>query len=1217
MSDYLEQVGYNQAAQQGALSSEQRKQVKAADLTKLGLSDLAAIGRGSKAYLDDYYALGDANAFDYVQAGLGGVAEGFAAGLATLGGMAAGGYLDAIAAPLDVPTNYAGIFSSYGQQAAETIGGWINNSEQTALDRALAARTQARNAYEEAKYQQDLANGMSGFEAGIKDIGRGFSSGIETFLDSGINATNQAGIAIGQLGAALLTRGGTSVALKGLGKIGTKAIQEAAAKTAAKKAGISWGDRAADAVALGGMEAAGQMVQANEELANISDAELYANSADFRAYVQKYRDMGLPDAQSFKYARIEYARDTGLANAAAGGGVAFLAAGATAPLRHIGMARGLKGIGKASVAEGTEEFLTGFGQSTASNAIAQDYDPDRRLTEGTGQEMALSAILGGIAGGTGATPFALRNSLANAQASLAQRKEARQAKKQALEAQKAALRQEALNSLKEERAKKEGQPSPESIEASQTPGLEIHEETLSTGATTYVPNNRDYYKVLDINSAEEAKKAGVPQENGRLIQLENLLNEYNKAPKGSKEKAVARDAFLDRFVTLVENTFKGQEAAVKAKEKYGFNPTIDTNYILGGFIISAVNGEKVDLSHEPNKEKVKQYQAIWDKINLFNNQAIILDDEQKAEQAKVAKSAANTFNGATEAQVQEITKGLAENTLNPSNPDVEQTILKIRNKPNKTKTEKTLLSVYDLVKAEEAAGLAKPMQKGAKRVIRNINTITDKVTGRVAVKDMTTDIKQALLKNDSDALAERVKRLNLLADSHRNKLVALQEALVENDSDTSYGYQSYRASDLKPYNDEIQLSSLPFYDQVVREQQQLNKITNSINSLVKEYDPDINWDTVTDVAPLENEEELKENYRAKRHIKDKKPVSKALKSLSEKALEIEKKLAARKKNKSKPVKEESSKKEPVEETPTTELEESSQESTTIPQEQTTESTEQETPLNTEEQPIQEKRVDKQPTQERTTKKQTTQEKVTEKQSTQQEEVAEEASQQEESLSTTQEENEVTEEDSSSLVQEEQEAPQQEATKSTQKKKDTPQQQKATTTTSEESTESTPTSSQTQEEVEEDTTTTPTEEVQENASESIPEEFKDVVGGERYTQANFKKLVDEAPASKRKAVKDINKDLRKGFRPIYLKELIKFSRKTSKALEDALPQEGEVEERKPIFEAGTMPITNLLDRSKADFNNFLANDLKKTESSNTYNYSNSIRTLRNYMFKPKD
>ena len=1216
MSNYLEQLGYNQAAEQGALSPEQRQQVKAADLTKLGLSDLAAVGRGSKAYLDDYYALGDANAFDYVQAGLGGVAEGFAAGLATLGGMAAGGYLDAIAAPLDVPTNYAGIFSSYGQQAAETIGGWINNSEQTALDRALAARTQARNAYEEAKYQQDLANGMSGFEAGIKDIGRGFSSGIDTFLDSGINATNQAGIAIGQLGAALLTRGGTSVALKGLGKIGTKAIQEAAAKTAAKKAGISWGDRAADAVALGGMEAAGQMVQANEELANISDAELYANSADFRAYVQKYRDMGLPDAQSFKYARIEYARDTGLANAAAGGGVAFLAAGTTAPLRHIGMARGLQGIGKASVAEGTEEFLTGFGQSTASNAIAQDYDPDRRLTEGTGQEMALSAILGGIAGGTGATPFALRNSLANAQASLAQRKEARQAKKQALEAQKAALRQEALNSLKEERAKKEGQPSPESIEASQTPGSEIHKETLSTGATTYVPNNRDYYKVLDINSAEEAKKAGVPQENGRLIQLENLLNEYNKAPKGSKEKAVARDAFLDRFVTLVENTFKGQEAAVKAKEKYGFNPIIDTNYILGGFIISAVNGEKVDLSHEPNKEKVKQYQAIWDKINLFNNQAIILDDEQKAEQAKVAKSAANTFNGATEAQVQEITKGLAENTLNPSNPDVEQTILKIRNKPNKTKTEKTLLSVYDLVKAEEAAGLAKPMQKGAKRVIRNINTITDKVTGRVAVKDMTTDIKQALLKNDSDALAERVKRLNLLADSHRNKLVALQEALVENDSDTSYGYQSYRASDLKPYNDEIQLSSLPFYDQVVREQQQLNKITNSINSLVKEYDPDINWDTVTDVAPLENEEELKENYRAKRHIKDKKPVSTALKSLSEKALEIEKKLAARKK-KSKPVKEESSKKEPVEETPTTELEESSQESTTLPQEQTTESTEQETPLNTEEQPIQEKRVDKQPTQERTTKKQTPQEKVTEKQPTQQKEVVKETPQQEESPSITQEENEATEEDSSSLVQEEQEAPQQEATKSTQKKKDTPQQQKATTTTSEESTESTPTSSQTQEEVEEDTTTTPTEEVQENASESIPEEFKDVVGGERYTQANFKKLVDEAPASKRKAVKDINKDLRKGFRPIYLKELIKFSRKTSKALEDALPQEGEVEERKPIFEAGTMPITNLLDRSKADFNNFLANDLKKTESSNTYNYSSGIRTLRNYMFKPKD
>lgn len=1207
MSDYLEQLGYNQAAQQEALSSEQRQQVKAADLTKLGLSDLAAVGRGSKAYLDDYYALGDANAFDYVQAGLGGAAEGFVGGLATLGGMAAGGYLDAVAAPLGVPTNYAGILSSYGQRAGETVGGWINNSEQTALDRALAARSQARNAYEEAMYQQDLTNGMSGFEAGVRDITRGLSSGVDTFLDSDINAINLAGNAIGQLAGAGVVRGGISATVKGLSKIGSEAVKEAATKTAAKKAAVSLGDRAADAVALGGMEAAGQMAQANEELANISDAELYANSADFRAYVQEYKDMGLSDAEALEYARIKLARKVGLANAALGGAAAFVAAGATAPLRHISLAKGLRGIRRASVAEGTEEGLTGFGQSTASNAVAGEYyDPDRRLTEGTGQEIALSAILGGIAGGTGATPFAVRSSLANAQTSLAQRKEARQAKKQALEAQKAAFRQAALDELNAERkAKKEGQPSPESIEASQTSDSELYEGTLSTGGKTYIPKNKDYYKLLDINSAEEAKKAGVPQKNGRIIQLENLLNEYNKAPKGSKEKAVARDAFLDRFDTFANNIVENQRLAKEIKEKYNFNLRTDANYFLGSFLYEAANGNKVNLSAEPNKELVKQYQALWDKMKLFSDQADVLANEREAEQAKVAKSAANTFNGATETQVQEITKGLAENTLDASNLDVEKTILKIRNKPNKTKTEKTLLSVYDLIKTEQAAGLAKPMKAGAKFVIKNINTLTDVNTGRVAVQDMTTDIKQALLKNDSDAIAKTVKRLNLLADSHRNKLVALQEALVENDSDNFYNYQSYRARDLMPYTDKIKLSSPQLYDQVAKEQQQLNKITNSINSLVKEYDSDIDWGTVTDIAPLENEQELIKNYKAKRHIKDEKPISKALNSVTEKALEIEKKLAARKK-KSKPVKEESSKKEPVEETPNTEIEESSQESTTIPQEQTTETTEQEAPLNTEEQS----------TQERTTKKQTTQEKVTEKQPTQQKEAVKEAPQQEKSPSTAQEEKEATEEDSSSLVQEKQETPQQEATKNIQKKKDTPQQQKATTT-SEESTESTSTSSQMQEEVEEDTTTTPTEEVQENASESIPEEFKDVVGGGRYTEANFKKLVDEAPVSNRKAVKDINKDLRKGFRSISLKELIKSSERTSKAREAALPQEGQVEEQKPVFEDRTMPITNLFDRSKADFNNFLANDLKKTELNTSYNYSNSIRTLRDYMFKPKD
>ena len=236
MSDSFEQLGYSLAAQAGALDEGQQNQVKSPNLANMSLTELAAIGRGSRAYLDDYYALGDANAFDYVQTGLGGAAEGFVGGLATLGGMAVGGYLDAVAAPLGTPTNYAGTLSSYGQALGETVGGWINNSEQTALDRALAARSQARNAYEEAMYQQDLANGMGGFEAGARDIVRGLSSGVDTFLDSGINATNLAGNAIGQLAGAGVVRAGVSTALKGLSKIGAKAVEEAAAKTAAKKA---------------------------------------------------------------------------------------------------------------------------------------------------------------------------------------------------------------------------------------------------------------------------------------------------------------------------------------------------------------------------------------------------------------------------------------------------------------------------------------------------------------------------------------------------------------------------------------------------------------------------------------------------------------------------------------------------------------------------------------------------------------------------------------------------------------------------------------------------------------------------------------------------------------------------------------------------------------------------------------------------------------------
>lgn len=1210
MSDSFEQLGYSLAAQAGALDKEQQNQVKSPNLANMSLTELAAIGKGSRAYLDDYYALGDANAFDYIQAGLGGAAEGFVGGLATLGGMAVGGYLDAIAAPLGTPTNYAGILSSYGQALGETVGGWINNSEQEALDRALAARSQARNAYEEAMYQQDLANGMGGFEAGIRDIVRGLSSGVDTFLDSGINATNLAGNAIGQLAGAGVVRAGVSTAIKGLSKIGAKAVEEAAAKTAAKKAGISLGDRIADATALGGMEAAGQMAQANEELANISDVDLYANSADFRAYVQKYKDMGFSDSDSLKYARIELAQDVGLANAALGGAAAFVAAGATAPLRSISMANGLQGIRRASVAEGTEEGLTGLGQSLASNAVASEYyDPDRRFTEGTGQEIALSAILGAIAGGTGATPFAVHNSLASAQASLAQRR-AEKAAQKASQVAKSTITPTATTPTQKQ---EENAPSPDSIETSQsqqaqqTISTEAKKTTLNSGKTTYVLPDLNIYKPFDISTDEEARTEAVPKENGRITKLNNTLKEYNSAPKNSGLKIAARDAFLNKFEALYTNILTNFDTAKSLSEKdSSFNPENDINYVKAQVAIAAAQGQQMTYAPSVDKATKSTLKTLYDQVSFLSKQYDLLYTEREAEQTKAANNIANTENQANSADLQQVAQGLSDNTLNPDNPDVKKTILKIRNKPNKTNLEKTIVSLYDLIKVEQANGLSKSFKPGAHRVIRNINTVN--MGTKRASRDIVSNIRKAIARNNAEDLYNYADRLNKLNDSHANKVIALQQALTENDSTTPIEYTSYRSKDLIPYTEKVKLKSLNLYDQIVQEHKELVKLTNSINSLVRAHNPQVNFPEATEVAPLENEAELKEAYNATHKQRTSRNDNAKTSELLQRSEQI--KQALKQKNQHIPQQEvaQTAPQQEIsqfvqEQEDTSDLDNLFQdnnqqtepvENTQSPQEQ---SIQQEV---TEEQPIQEEIVEEQPLQqevaqeqsiqEEVTDKQPTQEKAAQKQSTQQEKTVEEVSQQEESPSITQEENEVTKEDSSSLVQEEQEAPQQEAIENTQ----------------EESTESTPISSNTQEQEQASTTTTPQEEVQENASESALDESlnNDVVDASAFSQKTFEKLIRKGSIPKGKTLKDINTGLRASFTKLFNFDIDA----NLKAMQEKILNNDKKAKFTPV-----MVIDDSIEKSAENFNDILLDDLTGADET----YDTAISKLRNFIFKKRD
>lgn len=1197
MSDSFEQLGYSLAAQAGALDKEQQDQVKSPNLANMSLTELAAIGRGSRAYLDDYYALGDANAFDYAQAGLGGLAEGLIGGLASLGGMAVGSYLDAAAAPFGVPTNYAGILSSYGQQAGETIGGWINNSEQEALDRALAARTQARNAYEEAMHQQDLASGMSGFEAGIRDVGRGLSSGVDTFLDSSINATNLAGNAIGQLAGAGVVRAGVSTAIKGLSKIGAKAVEEAAAKTAAKKAGISLGDRLADATALGGMEAAGQMVQANEELANISDVDLYANSADFRAYVQEYKDMGLSDAEALEYARIELARNVGFANAALGGAVAFAAAGATAPLRHISMAKGLQGIKRASIAESTEEGLTGLGQSLASNAVASEYyDPDRRLTEGTGQEIALSAILGGIAGGTGATPFAVRNSLASAQASLAQRR----AEKAAQKASQAANSTITPTATATPQKQEENAPSPDSIETSQsqqkqqTTSAQAKKATLNSGKITYVLPDLNIYKPFDIPTDEEARTEAVPKENGRITKLNNTLKEYNSAPKNSGLKIAARDAFLNKFEALYTNILTNFDTAESlSKKDSSFNPENDINYVKAQVAIAAAQGEKMTYAPSMDKATKSTLKTLYDQVSFLSKQYDLLYAEREAEQTKAANNIANTENQANSADLQQIAQGLSDNTLNPDNPDVKKTILKIRNKPNKSNLEKTIVSLYDLIRVEQANGLAKFFKPGAHRVIRNINTVN--MGTKRASRDIVSNIKKAIARNNAEDLYNYADRLNKLNDSHANKVIALQQALTENDNTTPIGYTSYNSKNLAPYTEKVKLESLNLYDQIVQEHKELVKLTNSVNSLVRAHNPQVNFPEATEVAPLENEAELKEAYKATHKQRASRKDNAKTSELLQRSEQIKQAL---KQGKQAISQQEGIQVASQQEMPQTTLQQEVPQ-TVQEQEDTSDLDSLFQDNNQQAEPVentqsnQEQAIQQEPVEE-----QSVQQEITEEQSTQQEKAVEEAPQQEESPSTTQEENEVTEEDSSSLVQEEQESPQQEATESTQKE--------VTTTTSEESTESASTSSNTQEQEQASTTTSPQEEVQENASESAPEESlnSDVVDASAFSQKTFERLIRKGSIPKGKTLKDINTGLRASFTKLFDFDIDA----NLKAMQEKILNNDKKAKFTPV-----MVIDDSIEKSAENFNDILLDDLTGADET----YDTAISKLRNFIFKKRD
>lgn len=860
----LEQLGAVLAAERQALSEGDFANYGTDIPGELTLGQAASLGRGAQEYLDNLHAMDNAGLWDYARTAAGGLSEGLVGSIAGLPAMAAGATADLAVAQENAIRRAAGLpevaadnFNTIvgaSNELAQSIGNFFRSPEEEALQNALAANRAARERVLEKKYQENRANGMSAGEAGFRDVLSGIGMGIDNFLDSPTSIVDTTFNAAGQI-------------------LGQGALKNLAGKAIGAGARSALKNRMLEGATLFATEGASSVGDAARAIDSLSDDQLFNQSPLFRELYREGLDQGKGPDKALKDARTALKNRAAYQEAFIGGAAAGIAGAAVRPLERLGAMSPFKTYVKDSFSEAVEEAITGLGQGGGSNIAAQQtYDPNKRLTEGVGAQVAEGALGGGVAAAGLRAPGMLAygsgtalqqiDKLTNDGREELKAKGEETAKilsvaKEASKAQTEAslLSKDTLQTTTED-----------SVSEEDTVEVPIYEKKREDGTIAGYATDDPEIMEVDTLSVQDLANAGYNTENIKKEDL-NAVTLLDDSAVLSKKPNELTDEDIKAFTTVYDALKRNVEKNIKFQnqvltEKNFDLSTSSLEFASAKAAYAGILGQEELVPKFGNEAFDTQFQVVYDTFRGYTVQREKLDKIVANRANKALKHLSKKKDlSSSDRDIQSVLNGIAAGVINTDNKILKHTISKIKENGQPNELQQRLVTLTDLQDIASKEGISLAKNESVQGVRRNLFTTT--VDTRIATAELLSLLSSAIASGNEGNFNFAYTRLKNLAVSRRNKVKVLQDSLRDTD-DSRKVYETYSSKTGKKIPWEINLGSLELYDSAIDEQKKSINFFNQVSDLLDDKGfGKLAGNKVKALDHLENEEELKQKFRDK------------------------------------------------------------------------------------------------------------------------------------------------------------------------------------------------------------------------------------------------------------------------------------------------------------------------------------------------------------------
>lgn len=837
----LAQEGYNRAAANATLSPEELALYNANNQARSFL-ELAAMGQGASQYMQDAAALDSATALEYGQAFAGGLGEGFVSALAAPVAMAAGAQADlavarenAIREQLGLPSIAHNYTGEFTKAANDMAQGFGNWFRSDEQLQYAKADAAKRAARQQADNLQYQKDLANGMGEGEATFRDFLRSAVTGFENFTDNPTNMFDTT-GQLAGELVAQG---LGAKGIGK---------ALGTGTSTAGKILNSTASTVIS----EMASGVGDSAEAIDKLSDKQLLQQSPEFQQLYVEGLAQGKTYEQAIKDARTELKRQASLLEIGSSGLAALLGAKFARPVEKLmPNANAPTSLVRDSLSEGVEEAITGFGQGMGTNIAAQQtYNPDQRIMEGVGAQTTEGALAGALGSATLRTPGSIVQGINDVNQNIQQAKEQRKAEVLNTVTKAQQDKAKAINTAPVSTVNTIDTPS--EIDAEETDSTQYEEVTLEDGTKKVRFLDSSIEEPASI-SPEMQEKYNLSDDRANAIDL--LLEQQELLKKATKENSAnvpntLQDA-ISTFETFRDNLARNRKLSGDLIKEGKINAE-DPDQLVNSALFDAVTGNK--YSGPDIKEYKDLYKMGVTFLQSYNHNKNSLSKINSVKQAQ--KSDAN---------LAAFTTNIANGTVDINSPQVASFAAKVKKSKNLTKAQKGFKAVYDAVNFVSRKGLPIATKDGTRGVSENVFKTSS--GWRKALAVIVTHLNEGIASGDKFKVAEQLFRLKELARTRQNKLAVLQDALITGDNNRRT-YESVHARDLEPYTERVALRSFEMFDNVQQEQEVASEIYNEYLNILDDYGGNLKPDAAIhkrlNVMPaLANEAELKKIFKAK------------------------------------------------------------------------------------------------------------------------------------------------------------------------------------------------------------------------------------------------------------------------------------------------------------------------------------------------------------------